>query len=129
MNRVASILGIGVALAWGGAILAHEGHEHHADKVMGTVVQVHSADVSHIEVKTSHGDTVVLTADSTTKYVKGKAAVALSDVKPGMRVVATVTKDGQVTKVSELQIGTTDASAHDEKSADHHDHDATPHNP
>ena len=114
MNRLASVLGIGIALAWGGAVIAHEGHEHHADKVMGTVFQVHSADVSHIEVKTSNGDTVVLTADSTTKYMKGKTAAALSDIKPGMHVVATVAKDGEVTKVSEIQIGTPAAPAHDE---------------
>ena len=111
MNRTVSILWVGVALLGAGAAIAHEGHQHAADKVMGTVVQVHTAEVSHIEVKTSHGETVMLTAGATTKYLKGKTPAALSDVRAGMRVIATVTKDGQLTKVSEIQLGAMDASA------------------
>jgi len=114
MSRTVLILGIGVALLGAGVAMAHEGHQHAAHKVMGTVVKVHTAEVSHIEVKTSHGETVILTADATTRYLKGKTPAALSDVKAGMRVIATVTKDGQVTTVSEVQIGAMDAStAHD----------------
>ena len=110
MKGIAAILGIGVALVWCGAALAHEGHHHPADKVMGTVVQVHIAKVSHIEVKTSHGETVILTADAATKYLMGQTPATLTDIKAGIRIVATVTKDGQVTKASEIQIGARDAS-------------------
>ena len=112
MSKRAAILGLGIALAWGGATLAHEGHQHPADKVMGTVVQVHTAAVSHIEVKTPQGETVVLTADANTKYLKGKTAAALADIKAGTHIVATVTKDGQVNKVSEIQIGVSESAAH-----------------
>lgn len=127
MKSLLSILAIGVALVWAGATLAHEGHEHSVEKVMGTVVQVHTADVSHIEVKTSKGETVVLTADATTKYFKGKTLVGLSDVKTGFRVVAIVTKDGHVNKVSEIQIGAMNALAHDKDGGAAHNHDAKPH--
>ena len=115
MSRWVSILGIGVALVWGGAALAHEGHQHEADKVKGTVVQVHTAALSHIELKTTHGETVILTTDSTTTYIKGKTPAVLSDVKVGMRIVATVTVEGEVTKASEVQLGGMDsAGAHDD---------------
>ena len=105
MKRLAAILAIGGALMWAAATLAHEGHQRAVTKVMGTVVQVHTADVSHIEVKTAHGETVTLTADATTKYLNGKTPAALSDVRAGMRVVAMITTDGRVTKVSEMQLG------------------------
>ncbi len=111
MKRLTLVLGVGVALVWGGVVLAHEGHEHAEGKVKGTVVQVHMAEVSHIEVKTTHGETVVLTADSATKYVKGDTLAALSDVKVGMRIIATVTEDGQIKKASEVQLGSMDAAA------------------
>lgn len=126
MKRFVAILGLAATVTWGSAALAHEGEKHPVEKVMGVVVQVHSADVSHIEVKTSHGDVLVLTADSATKYVKGKANATLSDIKAGMRVVAIVTKDGQVTKVSEIQLGAMEATTHDEHAGVPHDHDASP---
>lgn len=116
----ASVLALGLA-TWGG-IQAHEGHKHRTEKVVGTVVQVHHADaVTHIEVKTTKGDAVVLTADETTKYLKGQAATTLAEVKPGLRIVATVVEDGDVTKASEIAVGSVDPEA------GHHGHEDTEH--
>ncbi len=113
MKRTVSILVVGLAVVCAAAVMAHEGHEHAADKVMGTVVQVHTAaDVTHIELKTSGGETITLTADAATKYVKGKTPAALADLKAGIRIVATVTKEGQVNKVAEIQIGGSDPAPH-----------------
>jgi Cu/Ag efflux protein CusF len=109
VKATASILAVGVALVCAGAAMAHEGHQHATHKVMGTVVLVRIADVNRIEVRTTHGDTITLTVDSATKYLKGKRSAALGDVKTGMRVIATVTTDGQVTTVSEIQLGAVDA--------------------
>jgi hypothetical protein len=124
------VLGLALVIGFSAVALAHEGHSHADGKVMGTVTMIHTADViTHIEVKTSAGEVVVLTADANTKIIKGKAAASLGDVKTGLRVVATVTKDGQTNKVTELQIGGTDASAaHAEHKDDQHHHDDAPHN-
>jgi len=106
---LASALAFGIA-AWGAQ--AHEGHKHSEETVAGTVVQVHeAADAAHIEVRTAKDDTVVLTVDGTTKYLKGKLAATLAEVKPGLRIVAKVTKDGAVTKASQINVGVMDPEA------------------
>ena len=109
MLKVPVILVVLAALALPGALLAHEGHEH---KVMGTVVQVHTDKVSHVEVKTTDGKTVILTCDDQTRFLKGKSAASLEDVKEGSRIVATVTTEGKTTKASEIQIGEGGGTAH-----------------
>lgn len=102
MRRAAVILSFLAAVASPGRLLAHEGHEH---KVMGTVTQVHADTVNHVEVKTTDGKTVVITVDDQTKFLKGKAAATLKDVRVGSRVVATVTEEGKTTKASEIVVG------------------------
>ena len=104
-----AILALLVALALPAGLAAHEGHEH---KVMGTVTQVHSTDTgSQVEIKTTAGETVVLTVDAQTRFLKGKAAAALKDVEAGSRVVAKTTTEGKTTKASEIVIGEKDAAA------------------
>ncbi len=124
----ASALALGIA-TWSG-IQAHEGHKHPDEKVVGTVVQVdHSDAVGHIEVKTTTGDTVVLTVDKTTKYLKGKATTTLAEVKPGLRIVAKVTKDGEVAKTSEIALGVVDPGV-EQRGAEGKEHPhETPHDP
>ena len=93
-------------------LAAHEGHKHAEEKVAGTVVQVHKAEaVTHIEIKTTKGETIVLSADSATRYLKDKNEATLADVKPGLRIVATVVKDGEVSKASEITLGVMDPDA------------------
>lgn len=122
MKSVVAVSALALGIATCGAIQAHEGHKHANDKVVGTIVRVHHADtVSHIEVKTTKGDTVVLTADQTTKYLTGKASAMLADVKPGLRVIAKVTKEGEVTKASEIVLGAMDPE-HAHKKPHPHDH-------
>ena len=108
MRRAAVILSFLATLALPGRLLAHEGEEH---KVMGTVVQVHADKVSHVEVKTTDGKTVVLTCDEQTKFLKGKAAASLKDIQVGARIVAKATMEGKTTRASEIVIGEGGAAA------------------
>lgn len=100
MRRAAVILSLMAAAALPG--LAHEGHAH---KVMGTVTQIHVEAVTHVEVQTTEGKTVVLTCDDKTKFLKGKAAATLKDVQVGSRIVASVSEEGKMTRASEITIG------------------------
>lgn len=102
MRRTAAVILSFVAALAAPATLAHEGHEH---KVMGTVTQVHVEAVTHVEVQTTEGKTVVLTCDAQTKFLKGKAAATLKDVQVGSRIVATVAEEGKMTRASEITIG------------------------
>ena len=115
MRRTAGILSFMATLALPG--LAHEGHAH---KVMGTVIQVHAEAVSHVELKTTDGKTVVLTCDEQTKYLKGKAAAALKDVQVGSRIVATVAEEGKTTRATEITIG--EAAPAPKPQAHEHEH-------
>lgn len=119
MRKAAVILSFLATLALSGRAMAHEGHAH---KVMGTVVQVHTAEkVTHVEVKTTDGKTVVLTVDDQTKFLKGKAAATLKDVTVDARVVAKVTMEGQTTKASEIVIAEGPAKPH-AQDEDQHQH-------
>ncbi|MGH9315791.1 MAG: DUF5666 domain-containing protein [Thermoanaerobaculia bacterium] len=73
-------------------LLAHGTGSH----VMGTVTAVDSA---HIEVKTQDGQPVSVPINSSTKYFKGKAGAAATDVTVGARVVVHRGKDGVATEV------------------------------
>ena len=68
--------------------LAHEGHEH---RVMGTVTAVEKA---HLEVETKDGKKVSILLDKKTKYLEGKTAATLADIKVGDRIVLTVVEEG-----------------------------------
>jgi hypothetical protein len=127
-TKLAAVLGVALAFGCSAVAVAHEGHKHADVKVTGTVTQIHTMGVTHIEVKTTAGETIVLTADANTKILKGKTAASLTDLKAGLRVVAMVTKDGQVNKVSELQIGSADPAAAHAQHKDGQHHDGAPHN-
>ncbi len=95
------ILGAALAavFALGGVAAAHEGHEH---KVMGKVVAVSEG---KIEVEATDGKKVVGVLLATTKYLRGKATAARTDVKVGERVViVTVEEKGQV-NVKQVLLG------------------------
>ena len=63
------------------------------NKVMGTVTAV-QPDAHRIDVKTADGHVVAVKVDDKTKYTRGDAAAALSDVKEGIRVVVTTAGEG-----------------------------------
>jgi len=90
------------ALAWTGRAAAHEGHAH---KVMGTVAVI---DASHVEVDTKDGKKESYPLTPETKYLKGKVAAALADVKVGARVVLSVVEKDRKTTVTELVMGATE---------------------
>lgn len=108
MRKTAVVLSWIALVAAAGTVQAHEGHQH---KVMGTVVQVHVDKVSHVEVKTTEGKTVVLSCDDKTQFVKAKDAAKLQDVVAGMRVVATTVEEGKTIRAVEVQLGEMDAAA------------------
>ena len=73
------------------AVLAHgKGH------VKGTV---NTVDASSVDVKTADGKSQKVTLTDKTKYMKGDAAAAAADVKPGMRIVIHLADDGSAGEV------------------------------
>lgn len=88
---------------------AHEGHDH-GERVMGTVSAVH-ADKNHVEVKDKDGKVRGFSLTDKTKYLRGKTAAALADVKVGERVVVAVDGDGQTATEIRLSSGTKEKTA------------------
>lgn len=84
MNRSLRFLSLGLALtlAAAPALLAHGGHDH----VMGTVKAV-DLKARTVEVETKDGKRVTVQIDDKTKYLRGTAAAAESDLVAGVRVV------------------------------------------
>jgi len=96
MKRVLTVLGVAALLALPGRLAAHEGHVH---KVMGTVAAV---DASHIEVDTKDAGKQSYALTKDTRYRKGKATAAASDVKLGARVVLSVVEEHGAKSVTEV---------------------------
>jgi len=80
------------------AALAHEGMEH----VIGTVSAVSS---SSITVSTTAGASKEVGVDGTTKFMRGEAASALSDVQVGDRVVIHAQKHDGKLHAAEVELG------------------------
>lgn len=101
---------VGVALtavvAAGGLALGHEGHEH---KVMGKVIAI---DDKKIEVEAVDGKKLTGVLSAHTKYTRGKAAVARTDVKVGERVVVVVAEGKNVQNVKQVLLGAAAAELH-----------------
>jgi hypothetical protein len=94
-----------------GLVYAHEGHAH---KLMGTVKAVH-ADMNHVEITVKGGKVSGFYVTPTTKYVQGKKAATLADLKPGARVVVQGTMENDKMTAARVQFGAgaaTAASAH-----------------
>jgi hypothetical protein len=87
------------------ALSAHEGHPH---KVMGTVTSIAPP---HIMVKTADGKTAMVMWDAKTKFTRGKAKVAVEDVKVGDRVVAEGPEQNSMVMATSVQLGTAAAAA------------------
>ena len=96
--RQVTALIVGLALALPAVASAHEGH---GKKVMGTVTMT-AAD--HVMVKTADGKEQTIALNAQTKVVKGKTAVAVEGLKPGTRVVVTLTPKEPPT-AAQIQIG------------------------
>ena len=75
-------LALTLALVAPAAALAHGGHDH----VMGTVKAV-DLKAGTVEVETKDGKRVTVQIDDKTKYLRGTAAAAASDLVTGLRVV------------------------------------------
>lgn len=91
-------LSMAAFLAAAGPLLAHGGYTH----VVGTVAAM---DASHVEVKTRSGKTVSVKLSDATKYTKGSAAAAASDMQVGQRVaVEAKHKDGGL-EAAQVKLG------------------------
>ena len=112
MRKVALVLSV-VMLAFAGRLSAHAGHEHQA---LGTVIV---ADASHIEIKTKDGKTVSVQLDAETKYMNGKIAAVVADVKVGQRVAVTYVEKNEKDVAKEVLLGVTETPA-DPKPHEHH---------
>jgi hypothetical protein len=93
------------ALSLPGLAWAHDGHDHGAHKMMGTVTAVH-ADKNHVEMTDGKtGKAVDFYVDAKTKIVKGTAAVPLQGLTPGTKVVVSAKVDGERMLASEVKVG------------------------
>lgn len=90
-----------------GLVYAHEGHAH---KLIGTVKAVH-AEMNHVEITLKDGKVSGFYVTPTTKYVHGKKAATLADLKAGARVVIEGTMDNEKMTARKVQIGATAAAA------------------
>jgi hypothetical protein len=99
MRRWFLTTALGTLVAVAAETVAHEGHEH---KHMGKVVSVQA---QQIEVETKDGKKVTGVLGPETKYLRGKAAAALADVKVGERVVILVVEERKVQKVKQVLLG------------------------
>jgi hypothetical protein len=109
MKRFGVVL-LGVALALGAAarLLAHEGHEGHDYKVMGTVTM---AAADHLMLKDKDGKDVTIQVTKDTK-IKSKPAMKVEEIQAGTRVVvvASMEKDKRL-KAKTIHVGTRPAAA------------------
>ena len=87
--------------------LAHEGHAHH---MTGTVTAIH-ADLNQIEIKDTAGKASSFYVTDATKYTQGTKTMSLGDLKPGMRVVADATMQGEKMIATSVRVGTAAAAA------------------
>ncbi len=95
------ILGAALAAVFAlvGVAAAHEGHEH---KVMGKVVAVSE---DKIEVEATDGKKVEGVLLATTRYRRGKATAARTDVKVGERVVIVTVEEKGHKNVKQVLLG------------------------
>jgi hypothetical protein len=106
MRRAFLVALLAAAVGTAGVAAAHEGHEH---KIMGKVVAV---DEKQIEVETTEGKKVTGLLSQGTKYLRGKAPAARTDVKVGERVVIVVVEEQKKQTVKQVLLGTTAAEEH-----------------
>ena len=84
---------------------AHNGHTH---KVMGTITAI---DGNHLTVKTTDGKSAMVMLDAKTKITQGKAPVAASALKVGVRIVAEGADNKGMLTAASLQVGTAPPAA------------------
>lgn len=92
MRKLLGTLSIVILLALPAVALAHGKHPH----VRGTIASV---DATHMEVKTTDGQTKSVALRPDTKYFNGKAAGAASDASVGSKVVIDMGHDGKADEV------------------------------
>ena len=102
LRRLFTLL-VAVVLALPTAALAHENH-----KLMGTVTM---AATDHMMMKTTDGKEVTISVTPTTKIVRGKTAVRITEIKEGTRVVATVSTHKPPFTASHIAVGTPTTTA------------------
>ena len=114
-SRVIAVLLAG-AVAVSAYVRAHEGHEH---KAMGKVAVL---DAAHIEVEGQDGTKTSVQLTPETKYLNGKTAVTVADVKIGQRVVVVCVEDekAKVLTAKQVLVGVTAKTAVPEKPHEHH---------
>jgi hypothetical protein len=86
MKFVSGVMLLGFALAIAPGALAHEGHLH---KLMGTVAAVSG---ERLQVKATTGATSEIVVNDKTRILRGATAQKTSDIKPGERIVVTMTE-------------------------------------
>ena len=104
MRKLALILSVAAESLLAGPLLAHDGHDHSAHKMIGTITAVH-VDMNHVEIKTTDGKGSDFYVTPKTKYLKGTAPATLSDLEVGTRVVVSAKQDGERMVAAEVKLG------------------------
>jgi hypothetical protein len=86
MKLISGVLFLVFALSIAPGVLAHEGHVH---RVMGTVAAVNG---ERLQVKATTGQTSEIVVNDKTKILRGTTTQKSSDIKPGERIVVTMTE-------------------------------------
>ena len=91
-------LSVIVMLALAGQVPAHEGHVH---KMMGTVTAV---EATHLDMDSKDGGKLSIVLNKDTKYLRGSAPAAVSDIKIGERVVVSAVEEGKKMVAREVRM-------------------------
>lgn len=100
MNRRAFVTTLAFAALPVAQVLAHEGHDH---KLLGTISEV-AADRLVVKA-TKDGALSTIAIVATTKILRGKAKVAVADLKVGDRVVVNIGNGKAPLSAKEIQLG------------------------
>ena len=86
MKLASAVLVVMMSVASVPMAFAHEGHAH---RLMGTVAAVQG---KHLQVKATTGKTSEVVVNEKTKILRGATALTPTDIKPGDRIVVTMTE-------------------------------------
>ncbi len=98
MNRLKALLMLfALVLLVAPVAWAHPGEDGH--RIMGEVTTVHPP---HLEIATTDGKAVTIEVPEKAMVMRGKTMLALTDLKPGDRVVVTVESEDKEPMVAKM---------------------------
>lgn len=106
MKKFALVLWLVAPLGMAAWLDAHEGHQH---KAMGVVKAI---DATQVEIETQDGKRISVALDKDTKFLKGKTAVAASELKVGDRAVLVYVDEKEKKVARQVLLGVPSSESH-----------------